>query len=238
MRQLGHPTLLCHRLDVAPDGRLTGYRIRLPDHKRKTVAALRELNFRTIAAGDSYNDTAMLSTADAGILFRPPENVIRDFPQFPVVSNYAELRLALLLQRDSAVDRRAKFTSRGRAGIDHQAQRAETRRISCAMRRLRGRVRHAPAAWAGIGGRRLGDRACGHSAAPFVHKAAAERFTQSVSRQIKALEDDLGVAGRRHHRSTSPKTGAGCARPFTSRSTRCAVPSARSTHRIGARCSR
>ena len=92
MRQLGQPTLLCHRLDVAPDGRLTGYRIRLPDHKRKTVVALRELNFRTIAAGDSYNDTAMLSSADAGILFRPPENVIRDFPQFPVASDYVELK--------------------------------------------------------------------------------------------------------------------------------------------------
>jgi phosphoserine/homoserine phosphotransferase len=94
MRHLGYPTLLCHRLDVAADGRLTGYRIRLPDHKRRTIVALRELNFRTIAAGDSYNDTAMLAEADAGILFRPPENVVREFPQFPVASNYDDLRTA------------------------------------------------------------------------------------------------------------------------------------------------
>jgi phosphoserine/homoserine phosphotransferase len=94
MRQLGYPTLLCHRLEVAPGGRIAGYRIRLPDHKRKTVAALRQLNFRTIAAGDSYNDATMLAEADAGILFRPPENVVRDFPQFPVASTYEELRAA------------------------------------------------------------------------------------------------------------------------------------------------
>jgi len=94
MRQLGYPTLLCHRLEVAPGGRIAGYRIRLPDHKRKTVAAMRELNFRTIAAGDSYNDAAMLAEADAGILFRPPENVVRDFPQFPIASTYEELRAA------------------------------------------------------------------------------------------------------------------------------------------------
>ena len=96
MRQLGHPTLLCHRLEIAPDGRVSGYRIRLADHKRRTVAALRELNFRTIAAGDSYNDTAMLAEADAGILFHPPENVIREFPQFPVALTYDELKAAFL----------------------------------------------------------------------------------------------------------------------------------------------
>ncbi len=96
MRQLGYPTLLCHRLETAPDGRVSGYRIRLADHKRRTVAALRELNFRTIAAGDSYNDTAMLGEADAGILFHPPENVIREFPQFPVALTYDELKAAFL----------------------------------------------------------------------------------------------------------------------------------------------
>jgi phosphoserine/homoserine phosphotransferase len=94
MRQLGHPTLLCHRLETGADGMLEGYRIRLEDHKRRTVAALRELNFRTIAAGDSYNDTAMLAEADAGILFHPPANVIRDFPQFPVALDYPALQAA------------------------------------------------------------------------------------------------------------------------------------------------
>jgi phosphoserine/homoserine phosphotransferase len=94
MRQLGHPTLLCHRLETGPDGKVSGYRIRLADHKRRTVAALRALNFRTIAAGDSYNDTAMLAEADAGILFRPPENVISEFPQFPVTLTYEELKAA------------------------------------------------------------------------------------------------------------------------------------------------
>ena len=96
MRQLGYPTLLCHRLEAEPSGKLSGYRIRLQDHKRKTVAALRELNFRTIAAGDSYNDTAMLAEADAGILFHPPQNVIRDFPQFPVAFTYEELKAAFV----------------------------------------------------------------------------------------------------------------------------------------------
>ena len=75
---------------------LTGYRIRLQDHKRATVAALRGLNFRTIAAGDSYNDTAMLAEADAGILFHPPQNVIREFPQFPVAFTYEELKAAFV----------------------------------------------------------------------------------------------------------------------------------------------
>jgi len=92
MKKLGYPTLFCHRLEVAPDGKLTNYEIRLPDHKRRTVAALRLLNFRTIAAGDSYNDAGMLAEADAGILFRPPVNVMRDFPQFPVAPGYDELK--------------------------------------------------------------------------------------------------------------------------------------------------
>ena len=96
MRQLGYPTLLCHRLEADPNGKVSGYRIRLQDHKRKTVTALRELNFRTIAAGDSYNDTAMLAEADAGILFHPPQNVIRDFPQFPVAFTYEELKAAFV----------------------------------------------------------------------------------------------------------------------------------------------
>lgn len=95
MRQLGWPTLLCHRLVVDESGRIEDYRLRQPDQKREAVRALHGLRFRVIAAGDSYNDTAMLAEADAGILFRPPENVIREFPQFPVTRDYAELRGAV-----------------------------------------------------------------------------------------------------------------------------------------------
>jgi phosphoserine/homoserine phosphotransferase len=92
MRQLGWPTLLCHRLEVATDGRVTDYRLRMPDQKRRAVEAFRALHFGVVAAGDSYNDTAMLAAANAGILFRPPENVMREFPQFPVANSYEELR--------------------------------------------------------------------------------------------------------------------------------------------------
>jgi phosphoserine/homoserine phosphotransferase len=94
MRQLGHPTLFCHSLGIDEEGRVADYRIRLPDQKRRAVRALHDLAFRVIAAGDSYNDTSMLSEADAGILFRPPENVIEEFPHFPVTRSYAELRSA------------------------------------------------------------------------------------------------------------------------------------------------
>jgi phosphoserine/homoserine phosphotransferase len=94
MRQLGFPTLFC--LGVDDQGRVVDYFIRLPDQKRRTVMALRELEFRVIAAGDSYNDTSMLGAADAGILFRPPDNVIREFPQFPVTRTYEELREAFI----------------------------------------------------------------------------------------------------------------------------------------------
>jgi phosphoserine/homoserine phosphotransferase len=91
MRQLGQPTLFCHDLVIEGD-RVTGYRLRQPDAKRCSVEALRSLRFQTIAAGDSYNDTAMLGAADAGILFRPPDNVIAEFPQYPVTREYEELR--------------------------------------------------------------------------------------------------------------------------------------------------
>lgn len=96
MRQLGWPTLFCHRLEVDVRGRLTGYRLRQRDQKRRAVRALRGLEFAVIAAGDSYNDTAMLAEADAGILFRPPDNVIREFPQFPVTTGYDGLRAEFL----------------------------------------------------------------------------------------------------------------------------------------------
>ncbi len=94
MRQLGHPTLLCHRLITDASGFVTEYRLRLPDQKRQAVKAFHALNYRVAAAGDSYNDTAMLSEADVGILFCPPQNVIAEFPQFPVTRDYAELRRA------------------------------------------------------------------------------------------------------------------------------------------------
>ncbi len=92
MRQLAWPTLFCHCLEADADGMLVNYRLRMPDQKREAVKRLREMNFTVVAAGDSYNDTAMLGQANAGILFHPPENVIREFPQYPVTLNYDELR--------------------------------------------------------------------------------------------------------------------------------------------------
>jgi phosphoserine/homoserine phosphotransferase len=94
MRKLGWPTLFCNTIEIDRAGRITGYRLRQKDGKRKAVEALHSLAFRVIAAGDSYNDTSMLAAADSGILFRPPDNVIRDFPQFPVTRTYDELRQA------------------------------------------------------------------------------------------------------------------------------------------------
>jgi phosphoserine/homoserine phosphotransferase len=96
MRQLGHPTLLCHRLKIDSAGRVADYHLRMPDQKREAVKALHHLKFRVVAAGDSYNDTAMLAEADAGILFCPPQNVIDEFPQFLVTSTYDELYDAFL----------------------------------------------------------------------------------------------------------------------------------------------
>lgn len=92
MRQLGWPTLMCHKLETDDSGRITHYVLRQPDQKREAVKALHGLKYRVIAAGDSYNDTNMLSEADRGILFDAPENVIREFPQFPVTRSYEELK--------------------------------------------------------------------------------------------------------------------------------------------------
>lgn len=92
MRKLGWPTLLCHRLEIDELGMIRDYKIRQPDPKRASVKAFASLRYRTIATGDSYNDTSMLAEADAGILFRPPQNVIDEFPQFPVARDYAELQ--------------------------------------------------------------------------------------------------------------------------------------------------
>ena len=92
MRQLDWPTIFCHELIIDDEGRITNYQLRKADHKRETVKRLHELNFKVIAAGDSYNDTTMLGEADQGILFCPPQNVIDEFPQFPVTKEYSELR--------------------------------------------------------------------------------------------------------------------------------------------------
>ena len=90
LQKLGWPTLLCHRLVVEND-RIVDYRLRVPEQKQRAVAALKLLNYNVIAAGDSFNDTAMLAEAHAGFLFRSPENVKKQFPQFPAVETYPEL---------------------------------------------------------------------------------------------------------------------------------------------------
>ena len=92
MRQLAWPTLFCHSLETNANGVVVNYHLRMPEQKREAVKRFREMNFTVVAAGDSYNDTAMLGEADAGILYHPPENVIREFPQYPVTLNYDELR--------------------------------------------------------------------------------------------------------------------------------------------------
>ncbi|MEH6610508.1 MAG: bifunctional phosphoserine phosphatase/homoserine phosphotransferase ThrH [Halioglobus sp.] len=92
MRQLGWPTLFCHRLITDDVGRVVDYKLRQKDPKRASVKALHSLNYRVIAAGDSYNDTTMLSEAEVGILFHAPQNVIDEFPQFKAVHNFEDLR--------------------------------------------------------------------------------------------------------------------------------------------------
>jgi phosphoserine / homoserine phosphotransferase len=92
MRQLGFPTLFCHRLNVDERGMVVGYTLRQKDPKRQSVLALKTLYYRIIAAGDSYNDTTMLGEADQGILFHAPQNVIDQFPQFPAVHTYEDLK--------------------------------------------------------------------------------------------------------------------------------------------------
>jgi len=92
MAKLGRPTLFCNSLEVDERGTIVNYRLRQRDGKRKAVMALKDLEFRVIAVGDSYNDTTMLAEAHHGILFRPPANVAAEFPQYPVVSDYEGLR--------------------------------------------------------------------------------------------------------------------------------------------------
>ena len=95
MEQLGWPTIFCHQL-IVEDDRIVNYELRMADQKRHAVKALKGLNYRVVAAGDSYNDTAMLAEADAGFLFHAPDNVIREFPQFPALNTYEELSAHIL----------------------------------------------------------------------------------------------------------------------------------------------
>lgn len=96
MKQLGYPALLCHKLEVDESGRITDYTLRQKDPKRQSVRAFQLLNYRVIAAGDSYNDTTMLTQAESGILFHAPENVINEFPQFPAVHTFEDLKTEFL----------------------------------------------------------------------------------------------------------------------------------------------
>ena len=95
MRQLGRPTLFCHRLLVDDAGKVRDYKLRQPDQKRAAVNALKSLNYRVLAAGDSYNDTGMLLAADAGFFIHAPPAIAAQFPQFPVTNSYAELKAAV-----------------------------------------------------------------------------------------------------------------------------------------------
>jgi phosphoserine/homoserine phosphotransferase len=92
MKPLGYPTLLCHKLECDESGTVVNYHLRQSNPKRQSIVALKSLYYRTIAAGDSYNDTTMLAEADAGILFHAPQNVIDEFPQFPAVQTYDGLK--------------------------------------------------------------------------------------------------------------------------------------------------
>ena len=92
LRKLGWPTLFCNTLTIAPDGSITGYNLRQKDGKRQTVLSLRRLNYHILAVGDSYNDITMLKEADAGVLFKPPENVRSEYPELPATYNYDELK--------------------------------------------------------------------------------------------------------------------------------------------------
>tara|TARA_B100002003_G_scaffold40094_1_gene35594 strand:+ start:1673 stop:2302 length:630 start_codon:yes stop_codon:yes gene_type:complete len=101
MKQLNWPTLFCHKLVTDPEGYVTGYKLRQPDPKRMSVKSLHQLEFQVFAAGDSYNDTTMLSEADMGFLFRAPQKVIDEFPQFATTNEYSGLRI--LIDRASRV---------------------------------------------------------------------------------------------------------------------------------------
>ncbi len=96
MKQLGRPTLFCHSLVIDEEDRIVDYKLRQKDPKRKTVEALQGLQYKVIAMGDSYNDISMLQQAEVGILFRPPDNVVKNYPELPVVQDYEELKKILV----------------------------------------------------------------------------------------------------------------------------------------------
>jgi len=96
MRQLGFPTLLCNQLQIDGRGKIVAHHMRMQNQKKHSVAAFKALNFFTMAAGDAYNDTAMLGEADAGFFFRPPDHLPKEFPQFPVTQSYAELQVRFI----------------------------------------------------------------------------------------------------------------------------------------------
>lgn len=96
MKQLGYPTLLCHKLEADENGTLVNYHLRQANPKRQAIVGFKSMYYRTIAAGDSYNDTTMLAEADAGILFHAPDNVIAEFPQFPAVHTFDDLKQEFL----------------------------------------------------------------------------------------------------------------------------------------------
>ena len=100
MKPLGYPTLLCHKLECDDSGSVIDYHLRQSNPKRQSIVALKSLYYRTIAAGDSYNDTTMLAEADAGILFHAPQNVIDEFPQFPAVHTYDDLKREFIRASD------------------------------------------------------------------------------------------------------------------------------------------
>lgn len=92
MRKLQLPTVLAHTLQIDEQGKVTGYKLRLEHSKRRAVDALQSIGYRVMATGDSYNDTAMLTHANLGVLFNPPPNVVAEFPQFPVATSYEDLK--------------------------------------------------------------------------------------------------------------------------------------------------
>ena len=95
MEKLGYPTLFCNSLEIGEDDSVTGYKLRQKDGKRKTVQALKTLNYKIIAMGDSYNDITMIEEADKGVLFCPPANVVEDYPDLPVAESYGQIKKIL-----------------------------------------------------------------------------------------------------------------------------------------------
>ena len=100
MKQLDYPTLFCHQLVIDDKGSIVDFHLRQEDQKTKAVKALQGLNFKVISAGDSYNDIGMLKQADSGILFCPPESVVKEFPQYPIANSYKEFKALLLSARE------------------------------------------------------------------------------------------------------------------------------------------